>query len=367
MALAAAEGKRGSARSPQKALVDAAEREFPLKNAFVALNGGMCRALGRRLCNGRIRFVNGMVGDTFESPGKLGMSAQREFASVLASRGVPFLLALAPCKLDLDGSLFPEGWRGADLNAIARNELGRFADSGARTLDMTVELAGTADRVGRNYFATDHHWRYRAAMRAARLVADEVSDMAGVPGLAGHPNLDPENWEWTVLRKSFVGTAARRTGPLFVSPDDFEYCVPKFATELVRSLPFEKKSVTGGFEKVEMEMKYLRDAKRPKAHRYRLLTGAPETGRGLQVHENARAAAPLKLMLVRDSYGNPVGAFLATVFAEVIQTDYRYLPDGVSLSDVVDRYRPDVVVWLSNSEEMLTAGAALGEETDGED
>ena len=64
--------------------------------------------------------------------------------------------------------------------------------------------------------------------------------------------------------------------------------------------------------------------------------------------QNKNAMTTIRVMIVKDSFANPVAAFLATVCREVIVVDPRKLG---SLSDVIDiaaACRPDVVVELVN-------------------
>ena len=53
-------------------------------------------------------------------------------------------------------------------------------------------------------------------------------------------------------------------------------------------------------------------------------------------------------MIVKDSFANPVAAFLATVCREVIVVDPRMLGSLSDVIDIVAACRPDVVVELVN-------------------
>lgn len=47
--------------------------------------------------------------------------------------------------------------------------------------------------------------------------------------------------------------------------------------------------------------------------------------------------------------GNPVTAFLATVFGSIVEVDPRFVSKDETISNLLDRYRPDAVVLTFNS------------------
>lgn len=329
------------------------EERFPLKMSFVELNGFYMRAIGVRICNKRMRFSCDMVGNVFEgdpSPALRPRSSSADemvgFSRQLADKGIPFLHVMVPLKLDVDGALFPAGWNGRNPNREAEAFVSDVQARGVRVLDLIPILAGTAKDVQANYFSTDHHWRFRTALRAAALTADRLADILQEPMLKSNERLKPEAWIWKSIPRCFLGSQGRRTGCFFASAEDFEYAVPKFPNRMTRFIPSKRYKVAGDFGKAEMLSRFLKTTRRNRyVNRYGLYTGSDED---IQVHANVLAPVRKRLMLVKDSFGNPVSAFLATVFRSVIQVDPRKLPDGVMVMDVVEKYRPDVVVELVN-------------------
>ena len=181
-----------------------AERLF-WKERFVNLNGYAARLIGRRKCNKRMRFTNGMIGIASDQS-KLDELARDRVAKEITSLNaalkqlnVPFLFVLVPLKMDLAGALVPQGFPVANPNVEASKVVTVLAGRGVRTLDLTPILAATPEDVTRNYFRTDHHWRYRTALHAACLVANELSEILSVPDLRDHPRPQEGNWRWIAL------------------------------------------------------------------------------------------------------------------------------------------------------------------------
>ena len=79
---------------------------LPYKHVFVDLNGGVCRAIGRRLCNERVLFKDGILGYMYVPGGDaVGpyIDATAAFARRVEKRGIPFLYVQLPGKFALDG------------------------------------------------------------------------------------------------------------------------------------------------------------------------------------------------------------------------------------------------------------------------
>lgn len=354
-------GAHGGVLSRCKVKEALAERLL-CKGLFVDINGGAVRLAGRRMCNARMLFQNGMIGYASERS-RFGDDARARseneiaaFDESLKQLGIPFLFVLVPLKMDLAGELVPQGFPTYNPNGMGSKVASAVAERGVRTFDMTSLLAATPDDVTRNYFLTDHHWRYRTALHAACLVANELSEILAVPDLRDHPRLQEGSWRWITLPRSFLGSCGRRTGRLFAGLDDFEYALPKFNVTIERSIQSKGFHIRGDFRKAEIVSSMIKAETNPSANRYTAYAGSDVD---VQRHVNCGAAVPIRVMLVKDSFGNPVSAFWATVFKEVIQVDPRKLPKGTTALDLAKQYRPDVVVELVNPGFLSACGLGI--------
>lgn len=321
-----------------------AER-FPRKNDFVDLNGASCHVAGFRLCNHRLRYRDGTLGRSYEAftgeharnvPSRIRMESV-----CCRKRGIPYLLVVPPCRIDLDGRLFPRGWEVPNPNQAGMGVVRELETEGIPVLNLIPVFAATPESVRRGFFETDHHWRYETALRATGMVVDRLAELLGDGSLKAHPNLDGRNWEWREDGEGFLGSHGRRVGRYFGGSSRFRYCVPRFETSLRRRNVSRKKTFRGDFVEAEMETRRLATGNPYGANKYALYTG-PDVG--LQVHENPRAPSSRSVFLVKDSFGDPVAAFLATVFRRVVQVDPRRLPPDESVERLIARHSPDVVV-----------------------
>ena len=328
--------------------------KFPAKHLLVELNGGASRLAGRRLCNDRLRYRNGMIGNTYASPRRAISKACREVAAEMAfvrqlrARGVPFLLVLAPCKMSFDGTLFPRGWPGCNPNEDAQAVVRLLAEEGVAVLDLVPRFAAARQDVDRHFLVTDHHWNVRTALEATGAICDRLADVLGEPALRGNPRLAPAAWKRHVLERGFVGSHGRRTGSLFSGVEDFEYFLPLFDTQQENEVPGKGKRRTGDFVAAEFNGRYLKPDKRE--WRWLAYGGPPA---GLRMHRNQTPSVDLRCMVVKDSFGRHPVSFLTTVFREVVEVDPRLLDRKRTVVGTVDACRPDVVVMIVNTSSVL--------------
>ena len=343
---AALKAVRGSARSLAE--------KFPHKKWFVELNGGILRAAGRRCCNNRMRYRNGMIGNMYGiadysiTNGCPEVSVELSFAKRLGERGIPFLFVLAPCKMSFDGELMPRGWCFDNPNVGSRAVAQILAGEGVEVLDLVPRYASTKEDISRHFFATDHHWNIRTALEATSAICDRLSAILREPALRGNSRLDVSSWRRRVLKSGFVGAHGRRTGRAFSGTEDFEYFLPLFETQHESFLPGGGERRKGSFVEAEFNRKYLR----PEQREWRWLAyGGP--AHGLKVHRNLAPVVGLRCMVVKDSFGRHPVSFLSTVFGEVIEVDPRLMEEGQTVDWAVDSYKPDVVAMIVNPSSVL--------------
>ena len=317
--------------------------QFPCKYWFVDLNGGACRVAGRRLCNDRMLCADGSLDAMCAADGPSVdrfVESTAGLADSIRQLGMPFLYVQAPCKRPLEGGLTPAGWPSFNINDEALRAVSELKGRGVRTLDLVRTLAGRRKDAATNFYHTDHHWRGRAAFKAAKLVSRELADVLGDDSLRSPPQLKVENWERRVEKGAFLGSHGRRTGRFFAGTDDFEYFVPKFKTNIWRYM-YGKLYAYGEFEKSVLDMRFLsRELHERNAY------GVYGTDRNEVIYVNKRPRSQAKLLFVKDSYANPVVDFLSTVCREVVKVVPRRCESREELLRIVEKHRPDAVVML---------------------
>lgn len=319
--------------------------DFPYKYLFIDLNGGVCRAIGRRMCNSRLLYDGGHLGFMYECDGSSPapfIESTASFASRIRELGIPFLYVQIPAKFALEEGQMPTGWPHYNPNAEALQVEAELAERGVRTLDLVRAFVATKEDVERNFYKTDHHWQGRAAFAAARLVACEIANVLDEPALRDPPELDIANWTRHMRKGAFLGSHGRRTGRFFAGTDDFEYFVPNFETKIRRSMS-GKSRANGSYKKAVLEMHFL---SRPLHDRNAY--GVYGTDRNDVAYVNTKAKSRVKVLVVKDSFANPVVGFLSTVCREIVKVDPRRCTSKEEIFQMVAKHRPDIVVMLVN-------------------
>lgn len=319
---------------------------FPRKGDFIDINGGVARLIGRRMCNERMLYGDGSVGYQFaqrHSQVECFIESVVDFSGRVRDLGCAFLYVQAPAKMPLCGDFMPEGWDFENPNLVGSAVVGGLTGSGVNALDLIPEFAGSPEDVSRNFFRTDHHWRTHAAFRAANLVVGELSSMFSAGDLRNPPQLESDRWAKVVLPQSFLGSHGRRTGRFFAGLDDFEYLVPTFKSDISRIVP-GRPPRRGSFEAAVLNMRVLKR----RTVRDRNMYGMHGQDLGQLSFVNMHAPSAVRVLIVKDSFANPVAAFLTTVCREVTVVDPRKCSSWAQVIALIANCRPDVVIEMVN-------------------
>lgn len=333
------------------------------KGPFVNLSGLFARATGQKVCNEVIRLNNGMlcfpseekqyvywVGDNLSS-----------FAYYLVEKGVPFLYVQAPCKVDQEGALLPEGVE-YFANADGNDLINYLAANGLYTLDLRPAFSATAEQVEQNFYRTDHHWTFETALRACPIIVERMDAILRDRTLDAS-NLAFDRWEAHTLEDWFLGSLGKRVGVYYGGVDDLTYYTPKFETHISQAVMNHQTLTVGDFTQANMHMEYAQRRDYFNDSPYCIYVGGDYP---LVQHRNAGAPNQMKVLMIKDSYSLPAQCYLSTVFSEVDVIDPRYFPSGIeSVAEYAALSQPDFVLMILNpvggpsSEEYAAFGTQM--------
>lgn len=318
----------------------------PARKVFVELNGGMCRLVGRRLCNGVYRADDGQILKKCERRDVSDPAARAiQFARWLDGRGMRYIYVQAPSKVDRAGVLslpvVPN-----ESNAMADDFIARLKRAGVAMFDLREALAVTPEDVGRQFYRTDHHWNNDAVFAAFGLLAPYLADLTGTDPVAVTNRTDAAAWRREVLPACFLGSRGRRTGRLFAGVDDLIVYTPRFATRMSLDIPSKKIHRKGSFQETNMwRAKTLGEGVRTDCYSSLYVGGIYP----LVCHKNEQVPIKARILVIGDSFVRPLEAFLSTVVAELVVIDPRRVAPGVTMIDCAKRMRPDIVLQVSTA------------------
>ena len=262
-------------------------------------------------------------------------------ARFVESNGKHFLYVQAPRKVDpyedftID-DVFDFTNRNMD-NAIAR-----LQGQGVDILDLRQAVYSWAneDNVSCHsfFFRTDHHWKSETALRAAKVIVNKLGEY-GIEGDTSHYDLN--GFDVEILPKWFLGSEGRYATLSRVVPDDFSILHPKFATHVHYKVPELKIDDIG-----DLEITYNKEVVAVKDF-YNAIPYSMYWHSDKAIANIENLLLPLsdkKVLLIRDSFGDPMGTFLALGVKNLTLLDLRYFTGSVR--EYISRHNPDVVMLM---------------------
>ena len=317
------------------------------RELFLDLNGGWTRLLGQRQCKDVIRLNNGHLSRPSEKLDSVASAALMDvFSRYCETLGIKTLFVQCPYKVDFGQSVVPYGapfdWANWNADAFRANL------HTTEELDLRPVLGDSVENVSRNFFRTDHHWTFLAAFAASREIARRVLALVGAPDVEAG-TLDEDKWEKHIAQRHFLGSFGRRTGPWFGGDDEIEFLIPSFQTDYLWSSSLKNGIVqSGSFDKTVLRSENLAQ---PRSHYHDFGYSLYGYDQGMIRFENRLAPVKRRIVVVKDSYGDPVVAFLSTVFSEVVAFDLRHWKD-MAMTNVVSILRPDAVLVLYSPRDL---------------
>ena len=263
-----------------------------------------------------------------------------DFAAFCQSEGVDFLYAQAPykiCRVD-DANLAGV----VDFSNQNADELLRLLrEAGVETWDIREEIHRRSLAHHSLYYRTDHHWRAETAFRASRWLLEQLAQRFGYedvdPG-----RLDANRFYRVNYPGWFLGSQGRKLTLARTVPEDFSLIYPFEPTEFHYEIPNAGIDQVGGFS-VTYHMEQLSE---PDYYNKDPYLAYGYGNQPLIRIENKLLRSNRRVLLIHDSYGNPVSAFLAMALRYVDAIDPRGY--GESLRDYIRETGPDTVIVLCN-------------------
>ena len=282
---------------------------------------------------------NGQLGD--KAP-KLNMQKNIDTvaanASFVESLGIPFLFVQAPVKMDADSTMLPDGVTDYN-NANADEFLALLDEAGVETLDTRTELIKDGETLKQYFYNTDTHWNARGAFVAFGQIMNRLNSLLG--GDLDLSMTDINNWEEQTYPQLFLGSRGKRVGKYYGGLDDFIVLLPKEKFEMSAAYPIKSLFRIGTFDETVIWSTYL-DAEKSAFSQDSYMAyngGNPATVK--IVSKDAKNKK--KVLIIKDSFGNPISCFLSTEFTEVDVIDPRYYSYS-TIAEYISMTKPDAVI-----------------------
>ena len=243
----------------------------------------------------------------------------RRLHDLLKDNGTKMGVVIFPMKVPKEG----EGYYGLPYNDYSKLS-GEFASwlryYGVPLLDLSNICEESSLNREAAFFKTDHHWTPRAAFEGYSRILGWMNESFG-------SSLDPDfslrnlaNYKQVTFPDYMLGSQGRETGRIFAGgAEDYTVIYPDNQGDYIlrRGGSDDYKEYSGVFEKALLKLdvngKRFEDIYSGNGEAVYLHNGVDKyvSIRNLQTESNQ------KILLLRDSYATPVGAFLAQSFEQV--------------------------------------------------
>ena len=268
-------------------------------------------------------------------------NAIADLAHYVEDNGAKFVYIQAPFKIDPYGDFAVNG-RFDFTNQNCDDLLEQLQDLGIATMDLRQNLHRWAqeDKVSYHdfFFRTDHHWKPETALRAAKVVGGKLREY-GIEVDESHYDL--QDFDVEVLPNYFLGSQGKRATLAKTTADDFSILHPKFSTKIFLNIPEKNIHYIGDFELVY-------DKRAVERRDFYNLSPYHMYGYGdvqvMSVENLMISPTDKKVMIIRDSFCDPMAPFLALGIRNLMVLDVRHFTGSVQA--YIAEHKPDVVMVM---------------------
>lgn len=324
------------------------KERFAWQLRCVTLSGGFARwVLGRSRVNEVTHLPGGMLikPEAYDRPDGL-VNALRRCSKALAAENIRMMYVQLPCKDCLSRKDVPAGAMGNCANRV-RDDLLSSVKKLMPVFDVRPVVVSDWQALNENFLMTDHHWTFDGAFKGFRAIVPEIMAVLNMTLPEPLMQLDPASWSHAELprrQSRFLGSQGRRTGPWFSGYDELEYLLPRFFVELDVDLTDrygKRVHLQGEFRQVLINHLAIAEPRTCyEDYGYDVYLG----DHARVVIRNTKAPIDRSLFVIKDSFAQPLVAWLSTVFSEVIVVDPRYDKRNV-VAEILDD-RPDLVLVM---------------------
>lgn len=318
---------------------------LPLKDEMSVVNASFQYALGKRM------VVEGSEQMIRLSNNQLYYITTRESLAEEAQDVVdlynyidgetPFLFSFVHPGFFNGGLQLPDGYSIMDTSdELADEVLSIVRGAGIEALDSRTFFEGTGLTNEELMLKTDKHWTTLAALLAAQIYAEEINRITGAD--LDVSKLDLDQFDTEVYEDLFFGDFGQLIGLHNSQLEDITVYTPRYETHLTRHSEHRTGDIedeTGDFyQAIVRDHTLVRDENGYNEVAY--------TDYGLieafETIENHGDCEDMTLLVLRDSYSEPICSFLSLLVKNVVSADLRYCEK--SAVELIDEYQPDMVI-----------------------
>ena len=200
------------------------------------------------------------------------------------------------------------------------------------------------------FFKTDHHWTNEAGFWAYTELANHLKNNYGFEIEQSH--LDTSNYTKRTYENVFLGSLGKRTGSTYSGVDDISFFIPKFETSFEYYCQYRNLTRSGTFEDALLFEKGTITSDIFNNFCYAASLGGDFDY--LKITNNLNSDGK-KVLLIKDSFANPVATHLSLDVSVLEIVDLRMLAteSNKTAKDCIEESNPDIVIILYSSQQLF--------------
>lgn len=320
-------------------------KNLPLHDELSVLNASFQYAIGKdmvvegadnmlRLENGQLYYIT-----TCETLAEQAQDLVGLYESLDGE--TPFLFSYIHPGFFNGGLQLPEGYSEVDTSdELADEVIGIARSAGIETLDSRTFFEGTGLTNDDLMLKTDKHWTVLAEILAAQIYAEEINRLTGANLDLSRLQLD--QFDQTVYEDLFFGTFGELVGTSNAPLEDITIYTPKYETNITRHSEHRTGVIedeSGEFAQSVLRSETLERGENGYSETAYTAYGLIEAFDELVNHGDCEE---MTILVLRDSYSEPICSFLSLVASHVVSADLRYC--DMTATELIEQYQPDIVI-----------------------
>ena len=258
-------------------------------------------------------------------------------------KNIPFYYIQAPNKI-VPGYSSDMIYQYNFSNKNADEFLEIIEKSDVTTLDLRKMIDESGIPKNQMFYKTDHHWTTPTAFWACKTIVHYLNE--NNPFNIEEAYLEKEKYNIVEKKECFLGSLGRRVGASVAGYDDYIFMEPNFGTRYEIKNGVTGQLISSGNFHQAIVKDHILNSNDFAANKHATYF---EWDYGDIIIKNKKIDNDIKILLIKDSYALPVGAFLSTCVSELEMVDLRDTPKA-NLKKIIDDGKFDVVMVMYNTE-----------------
>lgn len=316
------------------------------KQEFIELNGYAQKLLNKQMVNDLIMDNQGFMQEISKLEDmNYPVNAVVELRDYVESMGAKYLYVQPMSKVIEGYNILPYGTYDFSNQNISNFIKGLDAN-GVPNINLTNYIDDMYD-INNIYFKTDHHWSIETAFQVYTTILKYIQDNYDDINMDFDLLTDKDNFNFEILKQNFLGSQGLKVGASYSGLDDFAVISPKFETDIELSQIINGKlnhQKNGNYLETILYPEYLEVVGKYSSTSYGAYT---IRNNAIRVISNKSAQNDKKLLVIGDSFSEPVASFLSLGFAETRSlSPQEGRGANVNIYKYINDYNPDVVINL---------------------